>query len=139
MITSMDQDEIIALGSSLRPIDQRLLKKNQSIERIWYQGEEPYFDVFFELENNELIWFQFTLRGKVLLWDQHNPTLQTGKTNELVQNDVSYYAASKIIRTDIKADLDFVELVRAILKTRAGETIFDRTLAIFDRASQVSG
>jgi hypothetical protein len=40
IITLMDQDEITALGASLRLIDQRLLTpaKEEGTRRIWYQG-----------------------------------------------------------------------------------------------------
>lgn len=131
MYTAMDRDEIAALGASLRRIDQKLLKKNSSIDRLWYQGEESYFDIFFEIENNEIIWFQFTLRGKVLLWDRQNPIIQTGKTNELGIGDVGYYAASKLIKMDRKADRAFIKLVESILQTRSGEDIFDRVLTLF--------
>ncbi|HAX76428.1 MAG TPA: hypothetical protein DCY88_11460 [Cyanobacteria bacterium UBA11372] len=131
MYKIMERDEIAALGASLRPIDQKLLKKNASIERLWYQGEESYFDVFFEFQNHEIIWFQFTLRGKVLCWDKENPVIQTGRTNELGTGDMGYYAASKLIKLDKKTDQGFIKLAHSILQTRAGEDIFDRVLTLF--------
>ena len=131
MYKIMERDEIAALGASLRPIDQKLLKKNSSIERLWYQGEESYFDVFFEFQNHEIIWFQFTLRGKVLCWDKENPVIQTGRTNELGTGDMGYYAASKLIKLDKKTDQGFIKLAHLILQTRAGEDIFDRVLTLF--------
>lgn len=131
MYKMMERDEIAALGASLRPIDQRLLKKDARTERLWYQGEESYFDIFLEIQNNEIIWFQFTLRGKVLCWDKENPVMQTGRTNELGMGDMGYYSASKLIRVDKKADQDFIKLARLILETRAGEDIFARVLALF--------
>jgi hypothetical protein len=131
MYKVMDQNEIAALGASLRPIDQNLLKKDASIERLWYQGEESYFDVFFEVQNNEIIWFQFTWRGKVLCWDKQNPVMQTGRTNELGTGDMGYYAASKLIKLDIKTDQGFIKLAHSILQTRSGEDIFARVLTLF--------
>lgn len=131
MYKIMDREEIAALGASLRPIDQNLLKKDASIKRLWYQGEESYFDVFFEVQNNEIIWFQFTLRGKVLVWDQENPVMQTGKTNELGTGDLGYYAGSKLVKLDRKTDQSFIILAHSILQTRAGEDIFDRVLKLF--------
>ena len=131
MYKVMDRNEIAALGASLRPIDQKLLKKDASIERLWYQGEESYFDVFFEIQNSEIIWFQFTFRGKVLCWDKENPVIQTGRTNELGTGDMGYYAASKLIKLDRKTDQSFIKLTHSILQTRAGEDIFDRVLKLF--------
>lgn len=131
----MNQDQINALGASLRPIDQSLLKvgKDNSIKRIWYQGEESYFDIFFELQHNEIVWFQFTLRGKTLSWDQKNSQFQTGMTNELKPDEVNFYPASKLIQSDRKQDIEFIEIVRAILETRIGEPIFDRALQLFEK------
>jgi hypothetical protein len=130
MYTAMDRTEIIALGASLRQIDQNLLKRCSNIQRIWYQGEEAYFDVFFELQNSELVWFQFTLRGKALFWDKQHSIVQTGLTNEFGTDNISYYPGSKLIKTDRKPDLEFVKLVKEILQTKAREPFFDRVLAI---------
>lgn len=127
----MERNEIEALGASLRRIDQKLLKKNASIERLWYQGEESYFDIFFEIQNNEIVWFQFTLRGQVLCWDKQNAVMQTGTTNELGTSDVGYYAASKLIKLDKRPDTSFIKLAHLILQTRSGEDIFDRVLTLF--------
>jgi hypothetical protein len=134
MFTAMDQDEIAALGASLRQIDQRLLTpaKEEGNTRVWYQGGEPYFDLFVELRRGKIEWFQFTLRGQSLSW---NPKLfgwQTGTTNELRADDVAFYPASKLIESDKQSDFGFIELVRSILQTRAGEEIFDKILALFE-------
>ncbi len=130
----LSRNEIESLGASLHKIEQKLLKKpnQEGIQRIWYQGEEPYFDIFFELQDLEIIWFQFTLRAKSLSWDNKKRELQTGVTNELKMDDVSFYAATKTIEADDKADNNFVELVKAILQTRSGEEIFTKALLLFD-------
>lgn len=130
----LDKNEILALGKSLRQIEQKLLKQdeNQGIHRIWFQGLEPYFDVFFELKNDEIIWFQFTLRGKSLSWENKLQTWQTGTTNELRSDDVSFYAASKIIENDDMNDYKFMNLVKSILETRSEELIFAKALALFN-------
>ena len=129
----LNRDEIESLGASLRKIEQRLMKKgNQDgMQRIWYQGEEPYFDIFFELQNSEIAWFQFTLRAKSLSWDNKRRELQTGITNELKVDDVSFYAATKTIEADERIDRNFLELVKAILQTRS-EEIFTKALLLFD-------
>ncbi|HEY9706580.1 MAG TPA: hypothetical protein V6D48_00075, partial [Oculatellaceae cyanobacterium] len=55
IVTLMDQYEIATLGASLRQIDQRLLTpaKEEGATRVWYQGGEPYFDVFVELRQGK--------------------------------------------------------------------------------------
>ncbi|WP_242046163.1 MULTISPECIES: hypothetical protein [Calothrix] len=128
------KDEIAVLGASLREIEQKLLKQSQNtgITRLWFQGEEPYFDVFFELKNDEILWFQLTLRGKAISWDSKKLKFQTGTTNELHDNDVSFYAASKTIENDMQTDWEFVNLAKLILQTRADETIFAKALELFN-------
>lgn len=130
----MEQQEINQLGSSLRQINQTLMRSNDlGTTRLWYQGGEPYFDIFFELQDHNLSWFQFTLRGKSLSWSQKAKNIQTGTTNEPQVNDTTYYSGSKLIQTNHTVDQNFVQLVRAILQTRAGESIFDQAIALLDQ------
>ncbi len=138
MKTVMNQHEINQLGSSLQKIDQTLIRSDKSsgITRLWYQGTEPYFDVVFELQGHSLFWFQFTLRGKSLSWSQNAKNLQTGTTNEPQVNDTTYYSGSKLIQTNHTIDQKFVQLVRAILQTRAGEPVFDQALTLLDSQTQ---
>lgn len=133
---TLDQQEIASLGASLRAIEQKLLKQSrkEGYSKIWFQGEEPYFDVFFEFDRDEIVWFQFTLRGKSVSWDIKKPELQTGNTNELCVDDVSFYAASKTIENDTQIDLEFIYLVKSILEIRAEEEIFAKALALFNRS-----
>lgn len=128
------ENEIAALGASLRQIDQRLLNsaREEGLIRVWYQGGEPYFDLFVELLHGKIQWFQFTLRGKSISWSQQICNWQTGMTNELRSDDITFYPASKFIESDQRIDLEFVELAQKILQTRAGEEIFDKMLALFN-------
>jgi len=130
----LNKDEIAVLGGSLRQIEQKILKQSQQtgITRMWFQGEEPYFDVFFELKNDEILWFQFTLRGKSVSWNNQKAQLQSGTTDELNCNDVSFYAASKTIENDIQPNSEFINLVKLILQTRAEESIFAKALELFN-------
>jgi hypothetical protein len=130
----LDKNEIATLGTSLREIEQKILKRSQqqNTNRIWFQGEEPYFDVFFELKDDEIIWFQFTLRGRAVSWDSKYAELQTGTTNELQMDDVSFYAATKTIENDSTVDVEFINLAKLILQTRAEEEIFAKALALFN-------
>lgn len=130
----VEKQEIAYLGASLQEIEPGILKKGykKGANRVWFQGEEPYFDLFCELINDEIVWFQFTLRGKSLSWDRDISRWQTGNTDELKINDVSFYAASKTIESDNTIDWEFVNLVKLILGTRADEAIFVKLLALFD-------
>lgn len=129
----LDKNEIADLAKSLRQIEQKIIKQGYKTgsRKIWFQGEEPYFDIFFEVQDEEITWFQFTLRGKCLSWDKKSPVIQTGNTDELKMNDVSFYAASKTIETDNEADVQFVNLVKSILQSRTEEKIFARALELF--------
>ncbi|MEA5616743.1 hypothetical protein VB711_02650 [Cronbergia sp. UHCC 0137] len=129
-----NKNEIASLGASLRAIEPKLLKQSQiqGNLRIWFQGGEPYFDVFFELSNNEITWFQFTLRGKSLSWHNKSPILQTGITNEFNLDDGGCYAASKILENDDISDLEFINLVKSIFQVRAEEEIFAKALSLFN-------
>ncbi|BAB75072.1 hypothetical protein ACN23B_16935 [Anabaena sp. FACHB-709] len=130
----LSANEIISLGKSLRKIEHKLLKKsqNEGKTRIWFQGEEPYFDVFFEFEDGEISWFQFTLRGQSLSWDKKLSGFQTGTTNELSIDDTSFYAASKTIENDNQLDGNFIYLVKSIMQTKTEEPAFAQALNLFD-------
>jgi hypothetical protein len=106
--------------------------KEEGNTRVWYQGGEPYFDVFVELRQGKIEWFQFTLRGKSLSWNPQNCGWQTGMTNEMRADDIAFYPASKLIESDNQPDSEFLKIARSILQTRAGEEIFDKMLALFD-------
>lgn len=134
IVTLMEQNEIAALGASLRHIDQRLLTptKQKDTTRVWYQGGEPYFDMFVELRQGKIEWFQFTLRGKSLSWNPDSFGWKTGRTNEMRTDDVAFYPASKLIESDQQLDVQFIQIVRSILQTRVGEEIFDQLLTLLD-------
>ena len=129
----IDANEILLLGKSLRQIEQNIVKQSQdkAITKIWFQGAEPNFDVFFELYYDEISWFQFTLRGKSLSWDKKQLKLQTGNTNELSVNDTGY-AATTTIENDNQRDNDFIYLVKSIMRTKTEEPVFVKALALFD-------
>lgn len=135
----MNQDEIIALGNSLRRISQKLLRTNQDnhITRVWYQGGEPYFDVFFDLQDDRVIWFQFTLRGQSLTWHKSQSGLETGCTHE-VNTDATKYPASKLIETDNTTNCDFLKVATGIMKTRIDETPFEQAVDILTNYGPVT-
>lgn len=134
-MTQMDQDEIKRLGASLRQIDPGILSPaKEGITKVWYQGGEPYFDVVVELRHDQIEWFQFTLRGKSISWRPRFSGLQTGSTNELEADDLTFHPASKLIEYNNQRDYKFIEVARAILQTRAHEPLFNQILTLFDSA-----
>lgn len=131
----MEQKEINTLGASLRRINQRLLKarsNEKEIVKVWYQGGEPYFDLFVELQDQQVKWLQFTLRGRSMWWNEQLRRWETGRTNEMQNDENSFHPASAIIEPDPEANVPFVKLTQEILSTRAGEEIFDQMLCLFE-------
>ena len=123
----LDESAIATLGASLRQISPNLMKSkvgSSQKQRVWYQGNEPYFDITVEKTDDTVTWFQITLRGKVVSWRQSQTQVQTGETNELdVPADVAYYAASKTIRDGEAVNWPFVESVQAILARRPDDAV----------------
>ncbi|MEM8640813.1 MAG: hypothetical protein AAGG51_18640 [Cyanobacteria bacterium P01_G01_bin.54] len=132
----MNRSEIQALGQSLRPIDPTLLNsaQPQTAERIWYQGGEPYFDMFIERDRQQIEWFQITLRGRSLSWHRQHNRWRTGHTNEMQTQDLGLHPASKVIESDPQLDRQFFSIIEAIVHSRVGEAIFDQLLEIFQTA-----
>ena len=128
----VDQRDIAALGESLRRISQKFMKTGQSsgASRVWYQGGEPYFDIFLNVKDEEIQWFQVTLRGKSLSWSRQSAQVQTGTTSDLDQADHSYFAASKTVQGDTQVDTDFLNFVKAILQTRTDEPFLKQMLEV---------
>jgi hypothetical protein len=135
MADLLAQQEINQLGACLREINPKILHGDrEGSVRIWYQGNEPYFDLFIEVNYGAIEWFQMTLRGQSLSWDRHQtPAWQTGLTNEFRTDDTNFYSASKTIESDDQLNEGFIELVEAICRTRAGEKLFDNLLDIFEK------
>lgn len=122
----LDESAIASLGSSLRAINPDLMKPAEgppAQKRLWYQGNEPYFDVTIEMLGNDITWFQITLRGKVVSWRPPN-YLHTGETDEMdVPPDVAYYAASKTIRDGAKINWELVSSMQAITAQRPDDPL----------------
>lgn len=122
----LDESTIATLGTSLRAINPTLMKSAEGApakKRVWYQGNEPYFDVTIETLGHEITWFQITLRGKVISWRPPN-YLHTGETDEMdVPPEVAYYAASKTIRDGEQINWPLVKSIQAILAQRPDDPL----------------
>lgn len=132
----MQPNEIQTLAYSLRSIDRKLLNHDREAgrERIWYQGGEAYFDLFVDMRNDEIEWFQLTLRGRSISWHCRDRQWQTGKTNEFRSDDITFYAASKTVESDRFPDREFFDLAGEIVETRKGEALFDKLCHLFRTA-----
>jgi hypothetical protein len=126
MSSTTTRKDIGLLGASLRRIDPRLLKRDPTgdSQTIWFQGGEPYFDVYFTIVEGRVAWFQLTLRGRAVTWSRESGRVTTGRTNELHAETASTYPGSKILRDDATANRGFIAFARAILASRADEPLF---------------
>ncbi|MFB2933692.1 hypothetical protein ACE1B6_00275 [Aerosakkonemataceae cyanobacterium BLCC-F154] len=121
-----DQEKIRELAESLYWI------RTKEPGRFWFQGKDVYFDVFFKVENEEIVWFQFTWQGNVVSWDKSEPSLKTGVTNEMSYCDRPY-PASKTVKFDLYANQELLEFVKAIVKICSiKEPIFAQALNFFN-------
>lgn len=130
------------LGQSLRQINPKLMKPGTqpNSERLWFQGNEPYFDIVFEHQDDRITWFQFTLRGQSLSWQRHPPQGQgyitTGRTNEMqVPPDLHYYAGSKTIRENSQIQQQFLGVVKGVLRSQPDQPLFHQMLTLLDAAA----
>lgn len=124
--------EVQALGASLRRIDPRLVMTPESPNtiRLWYQGGEPYFDLFVEQTGSEIEWIQFTLRGQCLSWNRQQSQWISGYTNEFQVDDLWFYPASKLIKTEAQINQGLMQIMAAILQTRRDEPVFEQILQL---------
>lgn len=122
------QERLEELARSLEKISQKKLK--QEILRHWYQGNEPYFDLFANTLNDELMWFQFTFRGNSICWSRQDPVVRTGVTTDLATNDVSFYSATKTVKLDDEINPAFFKFVRALLALRKDDPLMGSVLKI---------
>ena len=129
-----DQGRTVEIGRALRRIDDRIVRQDAlgKVKRSWFQGPEPYLDVFFEEGPAGLEWFQVTLRGRALTWDQPKGFVVTGHTNELATSD-PMQPASKTITSAAVADRQVVQVVRWMFASRAGESPFDAAGTVLAR------
>ena len=136
-IQCLKPEDIQALGQSLRKIDPTWTQHNAQagVERVWYQGREFYFDLMFEIKAEAITWFQFTLRGRVLSWKASSNRIETGETEETdTPAVVSYYAASKGIRSGARVDTALLALAKNILRSRPDDGLLAQMASVLDEA-----
>ncbi len=117
----LDTTTTTTLGASLSRINQGFMKEGseQGSERLWYQGNEPYFDIIVERQGEKITWFQATLRGRVVSWSHGQDFLYTGETDELdAEPEGMSYAASKGIQSSDKINWPLVQTIYDIVASR---------------------
>jgi hypothetical protein len=125
----LDDATIQTLGASLNCINPGLMKGGEAEghQRLWYQGNEPYFDIIVERSGEDITWFQITLRGRVVSWRSGQPYLQTGETDELdVPVEAANYAASKTIRDGSDVNWPLVKTVQGIVAARPDDPVLQQ-------------
>jgi hypothetical protein len=117
-------EEARALAATLRKIAPAYVRQDPDRPgtRTRYCGDEPYFDVYLDVDDGKPIWFQLTVRGLSVTWSPDGGTV-TGKTNELAVAD-NPFPGSKILTDDRTRNATTIEIARAILDARAGEPHF---------------
>ncbi len=119
----------VQLASGLRRIDERLQKQGPAGSvQIWYKGEEPYFDLFFEIDADGcLLWFQLTYRGRAVTWDGPHNQVWTGLTGErqLQPNQ----PATQLVQPSTELDRELVRFALTLLRARADEEPFAQAAA----------
>ena len=120
-----DQQKIRELAESLCWV------RTKEPERFWFQGKDIYFDVFFQVENEEIVGFQFTWQGNIILWDKSEVGLKTGITNEMNHGD-RLYPASKTVKFDPYPNQELIEFMQSIVRICSIEyPIFAKALKLF--------
>lgn len=124
----LDTDTIQTLGASLNCISPGLMKGGgqSDSERLWYQGNEPYFDIIVERSGDDITWFQVTLRGRVVSWYKGQETLHTGETDEMEVTPTVNYAASKTVRDAAQTNWPLVKTVHAIVASRPEDPLLQQ-------------
>jgi hypothetical protein len=129
----MENINVQNLAGSLHQI-QTTRPTEDGLRRVWFQGGEPYFDVFVDFDRNmRVCWFQLTLRGRAVTWS--GGRLTTGITNELSIGE-GKHPQTKLLQDHNERDEELIKLAMYLLLERlddkplraAAETLFEAML-----------
>lgn len=114
-------DEVAELAYSLRLVHPRFVRRRPAgWRRYWYRGDEPYFDVFIDVDEedgNQVRWFQFSYRGRFVTWDGDKDVMSTGLTNEFSADQMAF-SSTKLLTMHAQGDGGFAGLVLDVLQHR---------------------
>jgi hypothetical protein len=126
---TIGDDEYRPLARSLRRIEDKYLKDPPAgREHEWFQGAEPYFEVYLERDGEGLAWFQITVRGHSVTYSREKGRVVTGYTRE-TEVDEAMHPASKIIDEHERLNQDTLRVAIRILEARADLPEFDEPIA----------
>ena len=127
-----DEKQALILAETWRRITPRLAKDDGS---VWYQGGEPYMDLFFQLDASQpwlrqLLagprpsWFQLTIRGRTVTWD--GAVVTTGTTDEF--QPAGGFPSSNRVFADRTVDGAVLALARTLLSRQLDDPLFRAAL-----------
>ncbi|MGP1382761.1 MAG: hypothetical protein ACTS2F_04325 [Thainema sp.] len=113
----LEDSEIKQLARSLRRIHQPTRSSaSTGTTKIWYQGNEPYFDLTVEVKTDgEIAALLLTLKGYFLAWNCQNRKFSTGCTSETDIPGVSYYAASTVMNQFNEVNVTVLQQLQSLL------------------------
>ncbi len=116
-MTPLEDHEIKRLAQSLRRIRQPTRPNSSTgMTKIWYQGNEPYFDLTVEIQDDGAIaTLLLTLKGNFLAWNERSHRFSTGCTSQLDTPGVSYHAASTIMNQFNETNLTVFRQLQSLL------------------------
>jgi hypothetical protein len=117
-------DGCLDLAETLRPVTYGMRQEPDGTHRLWYQGRERYFDVFFLLKDQRLSWAQFSLRGLVLSFDVSKRFLSVDQTDEMEQTAYAVSATRTLKPLAPALATRFTRIAMAIVAARAEDPYF---------------
>ena len=128
---NIKDEDIVHLGQSLK--SKNVFKNNPSspVQEFWFQGGEPYFDVFISKEKQKIIWIQATFRGQFL--ECKNSSLTYGNTNDF-QISSQKSPASKKLQVESELNPEFVELIISMLEESDEYELLEQAAYVLEEA-----
>jgi hypothetical protein len=122
-LSSLTAKEARALGESLRRVKPELIKPLPTGERLWWVGEERYFEATAHLDDEgAMVWFEISLRGREVRLERGLKTADTGEMSV----DNAGMPASKLVTDDAEPDERLIEDVIAVLRAADDEALGER-------------
>jgi hypothetical protein len=112
----LTQSHLKDLAQGIRLIPSNKNSDAESDISLWYQGNEPYFDIFLSIKNNKLFWFQVTFRGRFI--ELKNNQLTSGSTNEYMIDPDDHAPSSKMLSPEVELDIGLLKIIHSILEQR---------------------
>ncbi len=112
------------LGLGLRPITFGIRPDEDGIKRLWFQGRERYFDVFFEIREQRLTWAQLSFRGLVLTFEGKTRALRVDETDEMQTSSYALSASRTLRPLPSEIATRFTRIAMAMVAARHEDPFF---------------